>query len=126
MTDDLERHYDQHSYLPPSNFPLALNHRDVWLGFFHNCQRQLEALISGDALSVDSEGCLNSDNKRVVKFSKSFTNKLIAVKERKYEPKYAKVKHIVYWKNEDQEREIKILLPEIYFERGIHGDGSSG
>ncbi len=115
-TDNLERRFCKESYPQPSEFPLALSHKDVWLGYFQNCQRQLESLTSGDALIVDNEGCIDSDKKRVLKFSKHFIKKLAAMKESKYEPKSAKVRHIVYWKNENDEKEIKILLPEIYFE----------
>jgi len=118
-TDNLERQFVQESYPPPSNFPVVLNHRDVWLEFSKNCQRQLEALISGATLGVDSEGCLNSDNKRVVRFSKFFIKKLAAMKESKYEPKIAKVRYMVFWKNENCGKEIKILLPEVYFERAL-------
>ena len=115
-TDNLDRRFCKESYPQPPEFPLALSHKDVWLGYFQNCQRQLESLTSGDALIVDNEGCMNSDKKRALKFSKHFIKKLATLKESKYEPKSAKVRHIVYWKKENDEKEIKILLPEIYFE----------
>jgi ATP-dependent DNA helicase RecQ len=28
------------------------------------------------------------------------------------------VNFVVYWKGEDKEQEVKIILPELYFERG--------
>jgi len=115
-TENLERRFCKESYPQPSEFPLALNHKDVWLGYFQNCQRHLESLMSGDTLFVDNEGCMDSDKRRVLKFSKHFIKKLAAMKESKYEPKSAKVRHIVYWSKEGDEKEIKILLPEIYFE----------
>ena len=39
------------------------------------------------------------------------------MKQKNYKPKTAKVKFIVYWQKENTDQEIRIILPEIYFER---------
>ena len=58
----------------------------------------------------------------VLKFSKEMSGKIEAQKERNYLPKTAKVRFIVYWQKEDTDTEIRIILPELYFERiGLAG-----
>ena len=52
-----------------------------------------------------------------MKFSKQFLSTIECVKQKGYHLKQAKVNFIVYWKKEDTEREVKIILPELYFER---------
>jgi len=39
------------------------------------------------------------------------------MKEKNYELKSVKVNFIVYWLKEGTEKEIKVILPEVYFER---------
>jgi ATP-dependent DNA helicase RecQ len=39
------------------------------------------------------------------------------MKERNYKLKSAKVNYVVYWLKEGAEQEVKIILPELYFER---------
>jgi hypothetical protein len=42
---------------------------------------------------------------------------LIEIKKSGFELKEAKVNFIVYMEKEDTEQEVKIILPELYFER---------
>ena len=39
------------------------------------------------------------------------------MKQKNYIPKKAKIRFIVFWKNEDTNQEIRIILPDIYFEK---------
>ena len=39
------------------------------------------------------------------------------MKTKNYELKSAKVNFIVYWKKEETEQEVKIILPELHFEK---------
>jgi ATP-dependent DNA helicase RecQ len=41
------------------------------------------------------------------------------MKEYGYVPKKARIGFIVYWKKENTENEIRIILPEIHFERAV-------
>jgi len=52
-----------------------------------------------------------------LKFSKQFVGKIENMKARNYVLKSAKVNFIVFWKKEETEQEVKIILPELYFER---------
>jgi ATP-dependent DNA helicase RecQ len=48
------------------------------------------------------------------------------MKEKGYELKSAKVGFIVYWRKEGEEQEVKIILPEMYFERkSSSGEGNN-
>lgn len=113
---------DSKLYSQPQQLVIRSTFRDVWLGYFSSCQNAISRLISGDVLSVDGEACRNSEGQVVVKFSKQMISRIEALKQKNYIPKTAKVKFIVYWKSEDLKREIKILLPELYFERNRDGD----
>jgi len=44
------------------------------------------------------------------------------MKENNYELKSAKVNFIVYWQKEGEEKEVKIILPELYFEKQQNDD----
>ena len=74
-------------------------------------------MTSGDALTISDEGCKNEKGELVLKFSKKFLERLIEIKKSGFELKEAKVNFIVYWKKGDTEQEVKIILPELYFQR---------
>lgn len=97
-------------------YPLTiyLGHRDVYLGHFRFCQSAIRALIAGQALAVDSVGCLNDFGQYVVKFSRQFGQRLQAYLQRGYRLQQAWVNFVVLWKGEEDEQEIRIVLPEIH------------
>ena len=116
-TGDLERICDGEIYLPPCQLAMQLTFKDVWLDFFLSCQHLISQIYSGDELTIDDEGCRNSKGQLVLRFSKQFINQMESIKQKNYVPKTAKIRFIVYWQKEDTEHEIKIILPELYFER---------
>ncbi len=97
-------------------YPLTiyLGHRDVYLGHFRFCQSAIRALIAGQALAVDSVGCLDDFGQYVVKFSRQFGQRLQAYLQRGYRLQQAWVNFVVLWKGEEDEQEIRIVLPEIH------------
>lgn len=109
--------HDSAEYLPPNQLAMQLTFRDVWLDYFFSCQHLITRLKSGDMLTINEErdGCLNSAGQTVIKFSKQFVNRIETMKNNDYEPQTARVRFIVYWQKEDCEREIMIVLPELYF-----------
>lgn len=115
--DNLVRTEDKKTYLPPNQIAMHLSFKDVWLDYFMNRQHLIGEFISGDALKVNGEGCTNVNGESVLKFSKQFLATLADVQRKGYRLKEAKVNFIVYWKKQDQEQEIKIILSELYFER---------
>ena len=96
---------------------MHLTYKDVWLDYFITRQHLVSQLISGDVLTINGDECTNSKGKSVIKFSQQFRNTIEAVKQKGFQLKQAKVNFIVYWKKEDSGQEVKIILPELYFER---------
>jgi ATP-dependent DNA helicase RecQ len=115
--ENLERIEDREIYLPPKELAMHLTYKDVWLDYFINRQYLVSQLTSGDNLTLNGNECLNAKGKSVLKFSKQFVNQIESLKQRNYLPKSAKVNFIVYWKKEGTDEEVKIILPELYFEK---------
>lgn len=114
---DMKTRVDNNSYEDPSLVILHLTHKDIWLNYFIHKQNIISKLKSGDTLAVTNEGCNNSNGICVVKFSSNFKENLAAFGKKGYRLKSASVNYIVYWKNEDSDKEIKIILPEIRLQR---------
>jgi ATP-dependent DNA helicase RecQ len=117
--EDLERVEDNEIYLPPNEMAIHLTFKDVWLDYFINKQHLVSQFTSGDALILNEYECLNSKGQSVLKFSQQFVRQIETMKERNYKLKSAKVNYVVYWLKEGAEQEVKIILPELYFERNL-------
>ncbi|WP_366556976.1 3'-5' exonuclease [Desulfosporosinus sp. BICA1-9] len=117
-TEGLERVNDSEDYLPPCQLALHLTYKDVWLDFFSSCQHLISQLNSGDELTIDRDCCRNSKGQAVLKFSKQLIKQIEDRKQKNNNvPKTAKIRFIVYWQKENAEKEIRIVLPELHFER---------
>lgn len=121
-TEGLKKVMNNELYSSPARLVVQLSHKDLWLDSFHYNQEAISCLSSGDKLIVDKNHCLNSKGQIVIRFSKHFISKIEDMKRNFYLPKAGKINHIVYWKKEDAEDEIRIVLPEIYFEHIESGD----
>jgi ATP-dependent DNA helicase RecQ len=115
--ENLERVEDREEHLPPSQLAMHLTYKDVWLDYFITRQHLVSQLTSGDTLIINGDECTNTKGQSILRFSKQFLNTIEAVKQKGFNLKQAKVNFIVYWKKEDAEQEVKIILPELYFER---------
>ena len=69
-------------------------------------------------MTVSEEGCKNGRGEFVLKFSKKFIAKLEEIRRNGFELKKAIVNFIVFWKDEEKNLEVKIILPELQFEKG--------
>jgi ATP-dependent DNA helicase RecQ len=116
MADDLQLLTDTTIYDSGESVVLQLTHRDVWLGFFSDQHRQklIKQLQSGDELRVTGHSCYTSQNREILRFSKSFIAKLEELKTKGYAIETAKINFMLFWKNEETKEENKIILPEIY------------
>jgi ATP-dependent DNA helicase RecQ len=120
-TEGLIKMFDNSTYLPPNQLAMQLTHRDMWLDFFASRQPLISQLNSGDELTLDGEFCRNLKGQPVLGFSKPCSNQIEGLRQKNYVPTSANIRFIVYWKKKDSsEDEIKIILPELNFER-IHG-----
>ncbi len=116
-SESIERVDDRETYLPSSEMAMHLSFKDVWLDYFITRQYLVSQLTSGDALTINGDGCTNIKGQSVLKFSKQFLNTIESAKKKGYHLKQVRVNFIVYWKKEDEEQEIKIILPEVFFEK---------
>lgn len=116
-TAELERVVDEKMYLPPNEIVMHLTHKDVWLDYFINKQYLISQLTSGDVLVFNGAECLNSKGQAILKFSTKTAEEIQNKKEKGFELKTVKINFIVYWQKEGLDKEIKIILPELYFEK---------
>ena len=116
-TRNLERTEDRETHLPPKELAMSLTHKDVWLDYFINKQHLVSQCTSGDVLTLNSDECLNADGQSLVKFSRQFIKKIESMKQSNYKLKSAKINFIVYWLKEGKQQEMKVILPELYFEK---------
>ncbi len=115
--EGLIRVSDSRAYKQPAQLVMQLSHRDVLLDSFARCQGRISRLRSGDELKLAEGWCCDAKGNRLFRFSKAFLNKIEEMVQKSYKSKYAKVLFVVYWKKENSDREIQIVLPEVYFER---------
>ncbi|MCX2680039.1 RecQ family ATP-dependent DNA helicase [Galbibacter sp. EGI 63066] len=120
--ENIERVKDNKIYLPPKELAIHLTHKDVQLGYFEFVQHRIRSMMSGSPLIIKEDGCANSNGDLVLKFSKKFLEIMEMQKRNRYELKSAKTNFIVYWLNEETEEEVKIILPELYFEKQQNED----
>ena len=115
--ENMERVEVDQIYLPPTELVMHLTYKDIWLDYFLNKQHLISDLTSGDTLTLKDGECLNSNGQSVLKYSNKFNMKIENLEAKNYKLKSAKVNFIVYWLKEGAEKEIKIILPELCFER---------
>lgn len=117
--ENLERFENDKKFGPPKTLVMHLTHKDIWLDYFISRQHLILKYFCGDVLKWDGNDCVNSIGKPILKFSKQFQNQIDSLKRRNFTIKDARVNFVLYWKKEDSEQEIKIILPELIFERII-------
>lgn len=126
-TEALERVENNNTFEPPSGLTLHLSHKDLYLGYFEYVQNRVNALTCGDSITICDEGCKNEKGELVLKFSKRFLDRIIEIKKNGFALTEAKVNFIVHWRDEEKKIEVKIVLPELNFEKGfIWNEGKVG
>lgn len=115
--ENLEQVEDNRTYLQPSELARQFTHKEVILGYFEYVQHRIKNLVCGDSLKINEEGCLNSNGDLVLKFSQKAREIIEIEGDKGYKVKSAKVNFIVYWLKEGAEHEVKIVLPELEFEK---------
>lgn len=116
-TEGLKTIEDNNSYNPPCELALQLGYKQVWLDSFVRNQWLISQLTCGDKLGIFEGGCIDSKGRIVLRFSKYFIKQKETLEMRNYILKSACVRFIIYWKKIDADDEIKIILPELHFER---------
>ena len=98
-----------------SEMVMHLTHKDVNLGYFRYIQKRMTNLMCGDSLCKAENGWANPDGQLVLKFSRQFNEKLIAIEKSGFLLHEVKIGFILYWKGEDAKEEVIIILPELFF-----------
>lgn len=117
--DNLTIIEDRETYQPSNEIVFQLTFKDIWLDFFKNKQHLIDKLISGDSLQVNEVGCNDLTGLPILKYSKQFLNQIENLRSKNYHLKSAKINFIVFWKNEELDKEYQIILPEISFIKSI-------
>lgn len=120
LVENLELIDNFEHYSAPDKVAVHTTLKDVWLDYFNNKQYLISQLVSGDTLRINGDECLNVNGQSVLKFSKDFLKKIEEMKSKYYELKSVSVNFILYWLKEGASQEIKIILPELYFEKVIN------
>lgn len=117
--ENSERVVEWGTNMPSTEIVMQLSHEDVNLGYFEFVQHRFRNIFSGDSLTIKELGCANSNGDLVLKFSKKFLETMERIERNGYELKSVNVNFVVYWQNEETKNEVKIILPELYFEKNI-------
>jgi len=117
--DNINRLSDSNAYSTQETIVLQLTHRDIWLDFFidPNRQKAMRKLRSGDDLELKEGTCYDANHQAILKLSKAFIVRLDALMGKNYVVDSVKINFMLLWKKEGYEEEYKIILPEIYLHR---------
>ena len=107
---------DNTPYNSQKHIVLQLTHRDIWLDFFidKNRQKLLKQLQSGEQIIIKNNTAYNSGKQEILKFSKLFVRRLDALYEKGYKIDSAAINFMLFWKKEESDEKNIIILPEIY------------
>ena len=126
------RRLDPVAYLPPEVLTAQLSHRDVNLGFFKNRSGVIEGLRSGDSLALTLHDGRRGEEqattpglsletprgpREILRFSKSFIQRIDELRRKGYAPHQAKIRFVVAWRDKNDGTENNIILPDVYFVR---------
>ncbi|MBN1969689.1 MAG: AAA family ATPase, partial [Candidatus Delongbacteria bacterium] len=114
---NLERINDNFQYKPSDLLILHLSHKDIWLDYFIHKQSYLFNLKCGDKLNVSYDGCYDKNGNCILKFSTSFKEKIVDYENNGYKLSESKINYLLYWKKEETDVEILIVLPELRLKR---------
>jgi len=120
IAENLDQLKDNTHYEAPDLISMQLTHHDIYLGYFKFIRKRLEQLIAGQKIIPEKDGCKNLKEEQVLKFSKSFLEKISELETRGYLLNEAKVKFNLYWYDKESEEEVLIVLPEVNFKKRLY------
>jgi ATP-dependent DNA helicase RecQ len=110
---------DTFLYSKPEYISCLLSHKEVWLGYFDRVQEEIDNIMCGSKLNVSAEGLANGTGGTIVRFSNKFKERVHDLNNKGYYIANANANFVVYWTNQESNREIKIILPELTFVKKI-------
>jgi len=114
---DMERVEDCQVYQPAKDILVPLTMKQIYLNHFKGIQWHIDRLVSGQSLKIVEGGCLNDKGIRVIQFSRDFAEFIVQQKSKGFVLQKADVNFIVHWRDLENNKEYKIVLPNLYFER---------
>jgi len=105
---------DQKVYEKPQQVSIILSHKSVQLGYFAFVQHRVKALASGSKLTICADGLANAGGEMVLKYSQQFKEELLKYVKLGYHASLAKINFKVYWHPQDEDKELLIILPELF------------
>jgi ATP-dependent DNA helicase RecQ len=112
---NIKYEFDNEEYPPAEIISMQLKYNDVYLSYFYKTIKLVQKLNSGDILHFDENGCKDENGVYILLFSSKFKNEIQTYIEKGYKPFSAKVNHILFWKEENKEKETLIVLPQLTF-----------
>ncbi len=119
VAENLIREYNDELHKRPEELALHLSLRDIWLSYFAHRQSLIKNYVSGDELFINGHECEDENGNTILKFSQKFIKRLEEIKSSGYIPVKAKINFIVFWYDEGKDKEVKVILPELYFRREV-------
>ncbi|MDK2841639.1 MAG: ATP-dependent helicase RecQ [Anaerophaga sp.] len=116
FVDGLKLYSDSRKWELPDILSIQLTHKDVWLGFFKRRQRWISNLVAGDELKAVNQECRTADGQVVLRFSRRFQETVDSLARQGYVLKDARISFVVWWNDEEEGKEIRIVLPQVHFE----------
>lgn len=113
----LQRYTDNAIWGAPTELVMQPGHKDVWLSYFIGKQYHINRLKGGDQLKFNGTECTDLKGRPILRFSKEFSKTIEDYRQKGFKITKCTVNHIIYWTSEDTGNEIKIVLPEVWFER---------
>ncbi len=118
LVADLAYTEDNNTYPEPQQITMQLTHKDVQLWYFNRVQHKMSGLFSGNRLTVVEDGLADAKGNVLLKYSQRFKDALEGRYDKGFKIAAAKVNFVVYWKDEDKEKEVKIILPVLLLKKG--------
>ena len=111
---------DTHSYDMPKEIVIQMSHKDVNLGYFKHCHKDVLRLQGGDTLLCDDYVLRTPSGKTVAEYSAAMRERLSQLKKAGYKPISATTRFVVAWKRKDaskDEKETAVLLADLKLAR---------
>lgn len=116
-TENLKYSEDNNQYPEPKQIVLYLTHRDIQLWHFELVQYKINNLYSGASLTIMEQGLGNHKQEQVVKYSQKFNEVLKGYFEKGFRIAKAKVNFMVWWKDDEKQKEVLVVLPRLLLVR---------
>ena len=127
--DGITQSHDTKACNAPKELLVQLTHKDVYLGFFKDRQSIIKRMRGGLRLGIRSSSLTifyENTTLDIVRYSKSFSEKLSFFKRQGYEISSAYANFIVAWIDKKTKEESYIILPILHLSRSQkHGRQST-